>query len=88
MITQTLLGIIGAIALALSGFALSEIYDMNAHIKLLQEEVKHEQKVRRTLSMHWKLHRWAHDEINDLRHGAGKNNARWPSLSTTPESRG
>ena len=86
MNVQVLLGIIVSMALALSGFALSEIYDMNAQIQLLQADVKQDEKFNRSIRMHWKLHRWAHDEINDLRHAAGKTNARWPDLGTRPES--
>ena len=80
MTVNSLVGVLVTIALALSSFALNEIYDMNAQIALLEEEVKHEQKVTRSLRMHWKLHRWAHDEINVLRNIQKLEGARWPEF--------
>ena len=86
MNSQILMSVVCAAALALSGFGLKEIYDLNAKMAVLQADVNDDKRVNSSISKFWKLHGWAKDEINDLRHHAGKKNARWPDLGTRPES--
>lgn len=81
---QLAIGTLATIALAVSSFALTELYQMNSDIKLLQATEKHEQRVERTLRMHWKLHRWAHDEINTLRDFNNLAPVRWPDIGERP----
>jgi hypothetical protein len=81
---QVLAGGLITIALAFSSFALHEIYDMHGEILLLQKEVQHEQRVTRTLKMHWRILRWDHDHINIIRDKLDLAPARWPDIGDRP----
>ena len=78
------IGIIASVALTVTGFSLGELYEMHSEVELLTQQNKHEERMMRTLKMHWKLHRWAHDEINELRDKADFRPARWPDLGERP----
>jgi hypothetical protein len=78
------IGIVASVALTVTGFSLGELYEMHSEIELLKQQNKHEERMIRTMKSHWKLHRWAHDEINDLRNKVALPPARWPDLGDRP----
>lgn len=77
---NTLLSIIVTITLGLSGFALYEIYTLNAEIAVLQADVNDKERVNNSITKFWKLHSWAKDQINELTIKQGGDLKSWPDL--------
>jgi hypothetical protein len=84
---NTASGWISTAALALVGFALIWMFNMNAGIAVLEAELKHmqgvsseEERQERVLSNHWRLHSAARDEINKLLAKEGLPLFVWPEL--------
>lgn len=82
-------------ALAIAGFGLAWMFEINATIARYQEHVRPELDAtiatiqadieqirddRETMAKHWRLHGWARDEINILRSQHDLEPARWPPL--------
>lgn len=94
-VSNALFGVLAAICIGLSGFALKFNFDANADMKAMRVEMNHmseaidklsqtsdlHKKQDTTLSKHWKLHSWSREEINRLRFKAGDEPASWPNLS-------
>jgi len=78
------IGILASVAIGLGGFSLSQLYTIHADIELLKQQNITDQRIERTLRIHWTLHRWAHDELNILRNQQGLPPARWPDIGERP----
>ena len=81
------ISILVSIALALAGFTLNQIYQQNARMARIEEQIQQSRsntdidtRQNKTMIKHWQLHGWARDEINKLRHNAGLDPTPWPVL--------
>ena len=93
-ISTQLMGALCAICIGLSSFALKWSCDANAEMKVLNVQLETISKQLETMNNNtesderqdemirkfWKLHNWSKDEINNLRHDAGKPPASFPDL--------
>ena len=84
---RVVFGLLMAAVLGLLAWQLRTTVDMATQVELLQYQIEQlqcanedDQKQNANLSRHWKLHGWARDEINDLRHKAGLDSSRWPDF--------
>jgi len=83
--TEILVGVLASVAFTISAFEMKELYVIHSDIELLKQENKQEERNQRVMKTHWRLHRWAHDQINDLRDKQDLPLARWPDLGERPD---
>jgi hypothetical protein len=84
---EIILTVLITITLGLTSFALKWIFDTNAQMAVMGQRMdaivastEQDAAQDRQLGMHWKLHGWTRDRINELRTAEGLPLAEMPDL--------
>lgn len=88
------LTILGTVALGISSWAINrticltediaairvELRSLDQKIDNARDNKQEETRQNVTLSKHWKLHSWAHDELSAIKHKLEMGEAKWPDF--------